>query len=117
MTKKFCKPELITSVAEIGEMTKKDAEKAIDAVLKSFRIALSEGKKIMLVGDFSLDVQNRKSRVGRNPGTGEEIQIDACNFVKFKAGKLMEDAIIDVVVPEKVKGEFKGKKKEVVVED
>jgi len=111
---KFCKPELITSIAQIGEMTKKDAEKAIDAVLKSFRIALSEGKKIMLVGDFSLEVQNRKSRVGRNPATGEEIQIDAHNFVKFKAGKDMEDAIINVVVPEKVKGEFRGKKKEVI---
>jgi len=101
MTKKFCKPELITSVAEIGEMTKKDAEKAIDAVLKSFRIALSEGKKIMLVGDFSLDVQNRKSRVGRNPGTGEEIQIDACNFVKFKAGKFQKRLKVNLKVRRK----------------
>jgi len=108
------KPEMIASVAELGEMTKKAAEKAVDAVLKTIEIALAKGEDVKIVGHGTYSVKHKKSRKGRNPQTGEDIQIDAHNVPVFKAGKDLRDAVENVVIPEKVKGEFRGKKKEVV---
>ena len=108
------KPEMIASVAELGEMTKKDAEKAVNALLKTIEITLAKGEDIKIVGHGTYSVKHRKSRKGRNPQTGEEIQIDAHNVPVFKPGKDLEVAVVDVVVLQKVKWEFRGKKKEVV---
>ena len=81
------KTELVSSVAEKSELTKKDAEKAVSAVFASIEEALAKGEKVQLVGFGTFEVRERKARTGRNPQTGEEIQIPAAKVPAFKAGK------------------------------
>ena len=71
------KAELIGSVAEKAGMPKKDAEKAVNAVFASIEEALAKGDKVQLVGFGTFEVRERAARTGRNPQTGEEIQIAA----------------------------------------
>ncbi|MDK2823043.1 MAG: DNA-binding protein HU-beta [Clostridia bacterium] len=87
------KTELISSVAEKSELTKKDAEKAVNALFASIEEALSRGEKVQLVGFGTFEVRDRKARTGRNPQTGEEIQIPAAKVPAFKAGKSLKDAV------------------------
>ena len=87
------KAELISSVAEEAEITKKDAEKAVNSVLKCIEMALAKGEKVQLVGFGTFDIKYRKARKGRNPQTGEEIDIEAANVPVFKAGKDLRDAV------------------------
>lgn len=88
------KAELISNVAEKTELTKKDSEKAVSAVLESIEEALSKGDKVQLVGFGTFEIRERAARKGRNPQTGEEINIAAARVPVFKAGKLLKDAVV-----------------------
>lgn len=85
------KAELVSNVAERTELTKKDAEKAVAAVLDSIGEALARGDKVQLVGFGTFEVRERAARKGRNPQTGEEINIAATRVPVFKAGKALRD--------------------------
>ncbi|MDN5326368.1 MAG: DNA-binding protein HU-beta [Moorella sp. (in: firmicutes)] len=87
------KMDLVASVAEKTDLTKKDAEKVVNAVLASIEEALAQGEKVQLVGFGTFEIKERAARVGRNPRTGEEIQIAATRAPVFKAGKALKDAV------------------------
>ncbi|MGI6404977.1 MAG: HU family DNA-binding protein [Syntrophaceticus sp.] len=87
------KAELIGSVAEKAGMSKKDAEKAVNAVFASVSDALANGEKVQLVGFGTFEVRERAARTGRNPQTGEEIQIAASRVPAFRAGKVLKDSV------------------------
>ena len=87
------KTELINAVSEKADLSKKDAEAAITAVVDAITEALTQGEKVQLVGFGSFEVKTRAARVGRNPRTGEEIPIDAAKLPVFKAGKALKDAV------------------------
>jgi DNA-binding protein HU-beta len=87
------KAELIGSVAEKAGMSKKDAEKAVNAVFASVGDALAKGEKVQLVGFGTFEVRERAARTGRNPQTGEEIQIAASRVPAFRAGKALKDSV------------------------
>ena len=87
------KAELIASVAEKSELTKKDAEKAVAALLATVEDALANGDKVQLVGFGTFEIRERAARKGRNPQTGEEINIAATKVPVFKAGKALRDAV------------------------
>ena len=87
------KTELIAAVAEKADLSKKDAEAAINAAVEAITGALIEGEKVQLVGFGSFEVKTRAARVGRNPKTGEEIPISEARLPVFKAGKALKDAV------------------------
>lgn len=87
------KAELIASVAEQAALSKKDAEKAINAVVDTISTALTEGEKIQLVGFGTFEVRAREARTGKNPRTGEAIEIAASKAPAFKAGRGLKDAV------------------------
>ncbi|EGO64564.1 HU family DNA-binding protein [Acetonema longum] len=87
------KTELVASVAERAGITKKDAEKAINAVFDSVESALAKNDKVQLIGFGTFEVRERAERKGRNPQTGKEITIAASKTPVFKAGKGLKDAI------------------------
>lgn len=87
------KTELIAAVAEKAGMSKKDSEKAVNAVFESITVALTEGDKVQLVGFGTFEVKERGARVGRNPRTKEEIEIPASRVPAFKVGKALKDAV------------------------
>lgn len=87
------KAELITAVAEKSGLTKKASAAAIDAFTASVTDALKAGDKVQLVGFGSFDVVERAARTGRNPQTGDSIQIPASKAPKFKAGKALKEAV------------------------
>ncbi|MGP1406767.1 HU family DNA-binding protein [Selenomonas sp.] len=87
------KTELVANVAEKAGLTKKDAEKALGAVIESIEEALVEGDKIQLIGFGTFEVKDRAARTGRNPQTGKEIKIAASKNPVFKAGKALKDAV------------------------
>ncbi|MCR6545338.1 HU family DNA-binding protein [Dehalobacterium formicoaceticum] len=87
------KTDLINSVSEKTEVTKKDAEKLINAVLSSIEEALAANEKVQLVGFGTFEVKERAARVGRNPQSGETINIAAARVPTFKAGKGLKDAV------------------------
>ncbi|OUQ87419.1 DNA-binding protein [Brevibacillus brevis] len=87
------KTELIAKVAETTELTKKDSTKAVDAMLEAIADALKAGDKVSLVGFGNFEVRERAARKGRNPQTGEEIEIAASKMPAFKAGKELKDNV------------------------
>ena len=87
------KNDLITSVAESSGLTKADAGRAVDGVFDSIASALSLGDDVRIVGFGSFSVANRAASTGRNPRTGEEIQIPASKQPKFKAGAPLKSAV------------------------
>lgn len=87
------KMELVASVAEQAGLTKKDAEKAVNAVFESVKGALSKGDKVQLIGFGTFEVRDRAARKGRNPQTGKEIKIPASKNPVFKAGKALKEAV------------------------
>lgn len=87
------KSELIARVAEVCDMTKKDAAEAVDAVLDTITETLKAGEKVQLIGFGNFEVRNRSARKGRNPQTGEEIQIAASKVPAFKPGKALKDLV------------------------
>ncbi|CAI8196774.1 MAG: DNA-binding protein HRm [Alphaproteobacteria bacterium] len=87
------KNDLISQVADDSGLSKADATKAVDAVLDNIAGSLSNGGEVRLVGFGTFSVTHRKATTGRNPRTGETIQIKASNQPKFKAGKALKDAV------------------------
>lgn len=87
------KTELVANVAETAGLTKKDAEKAVNALFTTVQQALIEGDKIQIIGFGTFEVKERAARTGRNPRTGEDIQIPASKNPVFKAGKALKDAV------------------------
>lgn len=87
------KAELISAVAEKSELTKKDAEKAVTALVTVITDALAQDDKVQLVGFGTFEVRTRAERKGRNPQTKEEITIAASKAPVFKAGKALKDAV------------------------
>ena len=87
------KGELIDSVASAAGLSRADATKAVDGVLDSITATLSSGGSVSLVGSGTFSVKARAARAGRNPRTGETIQIPASNVPGFKAGKGLKDAV------------------------
>ncbi|PLR75641.1 DNA-binding protein [Bacillus sp. V3-13] len=87
------KTELINAVAEASELSKKDATKAVDAVFDAILDALKNGDKVQLIGFGNFEVRERAARKGRNPQTGEEIEISASKVPAFKPGKALKDAV------------------------
>lgn len=87
------KTELINSVAEMSELSKKDATKAVDAVFNTIQNTLAKEEKVQLIGFGNFEVRERAARKGRNPQTGEEIEIPASKVPAFKPGKALKDAV------------------------
>lgn len=87
------KTELVASVAEKAGITKKDAEKAINAVFASVEEALAGDDKVQIIGFGTFEVKTREARKGRNPQTGKEITIPASKSPVFKAGKGLKDIV------------------------
>lgn len=87
------KVELIAQIAENAELTKKDAEKALNATLDALTTAMVQGDKVSLVGFGTFEVRERAAHTGRNPRTGEAIEIAASKAPAFKAGKALRDAV------------------------
>ena len=87
------KNELITQIAGKAGLSKKDAEKALAAVVETITEAMAEGDKVQLVGFGSFEVKKRAARIGRNPKTKESIEIPASVVPVFKAGKALKDTV------------------------
>ena len=87
------KAELIAQVAEKSELSKKDAEKAIAAVVSSVTDSLVAGDKVQLVGFGTFEVRDRKEKESKNPRTGEKIIVPAKKAPAFKPGKALKDAV------------------------
>jgi DNA-binding protein HU-beta len=87
------KTELIDAVAETADLSKADAGRAVDAVISSITKALKSGDSVTVVGFGTFQVRERAARSGRNPKTGDTIQINASKNPAFKAGKALKDAV------------------------
>ncbi|MEE1114576.1 MAG: HU family DNA-binding protein [Eubacterium sp.] len=87
------KTELIAAMAEQAGISKKDSEAALKAFIDSVSEALKAGDKVQLVGFGTFEVSERAAHTGRNPQTGENIEIAASKTPKFKAGKALKDLI------------------------
>ena len=87
------KAELIASIADKAELSKRDAEAALNAFIASVEGALKKDDKVQLVGFGSFEVRKRAARKGRNPQTKEEIKIPASKAPVFKAGKALKDLV------------------------
>ena len=88
------KAELITSMAEKSQLTKKDAESALKAFIDSVQEALENGDKVQLIGFGTFETRERKARQGRNPRKPDDIiKIAAAKAPVFKAGKALKDAV------------------------
>lgn len=87
------KQELITAIAEKAEMEKDDAKKALNAFIEVVGDELKKGEKIQIIGFGTFEVSERAAREGRNPQTGETMEINASRNPKFKAGKALKDSL------------------------
>jgi len=87
------KAELIAQVAEKSDLTKKDAERAVTSMLAAVEEALSRGDRVQLVGFGTFEIRERAARKGRNPQTGQEIDIAATRVPVFKAGKSLREVV------------------------
>jgi DNA-binding protein HU-beta len=87
------KTELVKAVAEQAELTQKDAAKAVDALIETISETLAQEGKIQLIGFGTFEVRERAARKGRNPQTGEEIEIAASKVPAFKPGKELKEAV------------------------
>ena len=87
------KADLVDKVADKTGLTKKDSNAAVEAVFDSIQEYLAEEEKVQLIGFGTFEVRERAARKGRNPQTGEEIQIPATKVPAFKAGKNLKEAV------------------------
>lgn len=87
------KTELTAAVAERTELSKKDAEAAVNAVVEAITAALKDGEKVQVVGFGSFEVRERAAHSGLNPRTKENIMIPAAKVPAFKPGKALKDAV------------------------
>ena len=85
--------ELVNTISRKMGATKKDADKAVTAFIDTVTEALVEGRKVQLIGFGTFEVRERAARKGRNPQTGEEIEIPASKIPAFKAGKSLKDSV------------------------
>ncbi|WP_096202570.1 HU family DNA-binding protein [Bacillus sp. FJAT-45350] len=87
------KTELVNEVAERSELSKKDATSAVNAIFETISDTLAKGETIQLIGFGNFEVRERAARKGRNPQTGEEIDIAASKTPAFKPGKQLKEAV------------------------
>lgn len=87
------KTDLIAKISETAEITKKDAGAALDAIVETITETLAAGEDVQLIGFGTFKISERSARTGRNPQTGETIQIAASKAPTFKAGKALKDAV------------------------
>ena len=87
------KAELIEAMADSADISKAAATRALDGMVEAIIGAMKEGDQVSLVGFGTFMVKERAARQGRNPQTGETIQIKASNIPSFKAGKALKDAV------------------------
>jgi DNA-binding protein HU-beta len=87
------KTDLIAAIAKEADLTKVDADNAVNALIAVITKALKKGDKVTVPGFVTISKEKRKARTGRNPATGKEIKIAAKNVAKFKAGKTLQDAV------------------------
>ena len=87
------KTELIAAVAEKAGMTKKDAERVVNATIDTIVQNLANGEKVQISGFGNFEIKAREARVGRNPRTKEAIQIPATRLPVFKASKVLKDTV------------------------
>lgn len=87
------KTELVDAIATKAELTKKDSAKAVDALFETIASTLSKEEKIQLIGFGTFEVRERAARTGRNPQTGEEMNIPASKVPAFKPGKELKEAV------------------------
>ena len=87
------KTELIAAAAERSGLTKKDAEKALNAAIDAITAALTQGDKVQVSGFGIFEVKEREARMGRNPHTGEAMEIAASKVPSFKASKTLKDVV------------------------
>ncbi len=87
------KTELITAIAANAGLSKKDAEKALNATVAAVTDALTKGDKVQLVGFGTFETRDREARTGRNPITGAAVEIPATRVPAFKASKNLKDAV------------------------
>lgn len=87
------KSELIESIAAKADLSKASAGKALDAFVEVVSDAMKQGDQVVIVGFGSFTVRQREARTGRNPRTGETINIAASNLPAFKPGKALKDAV------------------------
>ena len=87
------KSELVDAVSNAADLSKSDAARAVDGVIGAVTQALKSGDQVTVVGFGTFLVRQREARAGRNPRTGETIQIKASKVPAFKAGKALKDAV------------------------
>ena len=87
------KSELVSKVADSAQVSKKDAEKVVNAVFENISDALEQEDKVQIIGFGTFEVRNRKEREGRNPSTGEMIKIPATKVPVFKPGKALKERV------------------------
>lgn len=87
------KTELVAKIAEKSDLTKAQAKVALEAILDGVTESLVDGDSVQLIGFGTFKLNHRNARTGRNPQTGEEIQIAAANVPAFVAGKALKDAV------------------------
>ncbi|AJR09428.1 DNA-binding protein HU-beta [Photobacterium gaetbulicola] len=87
------KTQLVDKIAENADISKASAGRALDAFIDAVSESLKEGDQVALVGFGTFSVRERAARTGRNPQTGEEIQIAAAKVPGFKAGKALKDSV------------------------
>ncbi|MCW1928192.1 HU family DNA-binding protein [Bhargavaea beijingensis] len=87
------KTDLVNSVAEATGLSRKDAVNAVESVFSTISDALANGDKVQLIGFGNFEVRERAARKGRNPQSGEEIEIAASKVPAFKPGKALKDAV------------------------
>ncbi|MBQ5996123.1 MAG: HU family DNA-binding protein [Clostridia bacterium] len=87
------KTELIAAVAKKADISKKDAEAAVNATIDAIKAALKKGDKVQLIGFGTFEVRKRAAKEGRNPRTGEKMKIKASKVPAFKAGQALKDAV------------------------
>lgn len=87
------KTELIDQISAGSDLSKADAGRALDAFIQAVKASLVQGEAVTLVGFGTFDVSERPARTGRNPRTGEAIEIAAARVPRFRPGKALKDAI------------------------
>jgi DNA-binding protein HU-beta len=87
------KTDLIASVAQNAGLTKKDAERVLNAAIDAMTAALANGEKVQISGFGAFEVKEREARIGRNPHTKESIEIPATKVPVFKASKALKDIV------------------------
>ena len=87
------KAELVIAIADKTQLTRKDAEAALNAAIQAMTVALADGERVQLVGFGSFEVRHRAARMGRNPKTGDDAPIPASKSPVFRCSKALKDAV------------------------